>query len=445
MRVSCTALAAAVMAGLLSAPLSAAPIAVRVQNMDIEPNNDSGSPAVSADGKTIAFSSSATNLTPPGHGQLFSYSVLTDSIRSLTTNVDGGAAEVAVSANGRYIAFSTGDNEIGATDGECAGTNNGNDVLWVDTAAQPLVFKRVSRAAACSPTTPTTANNSSGYAAVSGDGRYVVFYSNATNLVTAPATTRAQIYEMDMVTRNIRLVTKTIGATPVEGSAAAVSPAQITISRDGTVLVFTTAAENLVAVNPGNNHDVIVQRIDRSTGAVSFESMNRNLVTGAHGSASSNWGSVSPNGRYVVFLSAADNLLPSGPSPSSFFVRDLVDNTLRAVPLPPQMGDCSRGRIDDNATAYLFCQPVQGAPSTAQQLFRITAQGQITLLSKSYLDGGLANGSTGSAFTVSADGRMLATVSNASNLAPGDTAGKADIYMIAEPEVFDELFRDGFE
>ena len=438
MRVFRTTLAAAVAAGLFAAPLCAAPIIVRVQGA-AEPNLASAQPAVSADGRTIVFTSSASNLTDADAGNLFAYDVGSDTVTALTTNIDGQALAPALSAEGRYVAFETNDNELG--DG--VASNAGNDVLRLDTVTG--VFLRASRAV--NPATPVNAG--SARPAISGDGRYVAFTSNASNLV-APAPTGGftQVYEMDMETRAVVMVTRAANCTDTaqvacRGDASAFSLENNAYSRDGTMLVFATNATNLTSVNGGNVSDVILRRINRTSGAVTFENLNRSM-TGTNGNLSSSLGSLSPSGRYAIFLSNADNILPGGRSGSRFYVRDFTTNTLRGLPLPPGMGSCTRGRIDDLGDAVLYCQPAAPNPP-AQQLFRVPAAGGATLLSKSIVDGGFADDRTGSDFSVSADGRMLVTDSNASDLIENDGNDDADVFMIAEPEVFDEIFRDGFE
>lgn len=439
MRVFSTILATAVAAGLFAAPLAAAPIIVRVQGAQ-EPNLASAQPAVSADGKSIVFTSSAGNLTGPGAGNLFFYDVGSHTVTALTTSVDGQALAPALSANGRYVAFETNDNELG--DG--VPSNAGNEVLRLDT--ETGIYLRVNQAE--QPDEPVNAG--SARPAISGDGRYVAFTSNASNLVDPPPVGGfTQVYEMDMETRAVTMVTRAAncidgGQVPCRGDASAFALENNAYSRDGTMLVFATNATNLAAVNGGNVSDVILRRINRNTGAVTFENLNRNLATGAVGNLSSSLGSLAPGGRYAIFLSNADNILPGGRSPSRFYVRDFTTNTLRALPLPPNMGSCTRGRVDDHGDAVLYCQPAAPNPP-AQQLFRVPAAGGATLLSKSIVNGSFGNGGTGEDFSVSADGRMLVTESDASDLIDGDTNDDADVFMIAEPEVFDEIFRDGFE
>lgn len=436
-----TILAAAVAAGLFSAQLAAAPIAVRVQNMDVEPDAGAAEPAVSADGKTVVFTSTSSNLAPAGHGELYSYDVRADQVRSLTKNNDGHAYAPAVSETGRYIAFATDDNEIGQPD--CVGTGNGNDVLRADLSTNPPTFLRASRAAACTPGNPVAANGSSATPAISGDGNYVAFNSGAGNLVVpATATNRGHIFEMNMTTRELTLVTR--ASTGAEANGDTLPLENNAYSRDGRALVFASDATNLATVFGGNVSDAILRRIDRATGVVSFENLNRS-IGGTVGTQSSSRPSISPNGRYVVFLSNADNLLPGGRSGSRFYLRDVVDNTLRGLALPAQMGACVRGRVDDRGDVLLQCSPAQGSGLTAQQLYRLYVDGRIELLSKDRLNGGFGNGGSGDDFSVSADGRLVVTTSAATNLIAADGNGDADVFMIAEPKVFDELFGDGFE
>jgi Tol biopolymer transport system component len=424
-------LLAATFAALFSGQLAAAPIVVRVQAA-AEPNLDSAEPAVSADGKTVVFTSVATNLAAAGAGNLFSYDVRADSVRALTTSIDGQALAPAVSATGRYVAFETNDNELG--DG--IGTGAGNDVLRLDT--QTGVYLRASRA--LNPALPASA--SSGNPAISGDGRYVAFTSQATNFVQpAPTGNLVQVYEMDMETRALSMVSR--GGDGAQGNSNAFALENNAYSRDGNLLVFATDATNLAAVNAGNVSDALLRRIDRASGTVTFENLNRS-AQGVVGNLSSSVPSLSPNGRFAIFLSTADNLLPAGRSGSRFYVRDLAANTLRGLALPPDMGSCTRGRIDDNGDAVLFCQPAAPNPP-AQQLFRVPANGAAVLLSRAFAGAGAANRRTGADFSVSADGRMVVTESVASNLIPDDGNGDGDVFMIAEAAIFDELFRDGFE
>ena len=83
-------------------------------------------------------------------------------------------------------------------------------------------------------------NNVSQSLAMSYDGRYVVFYSAATNLVT-PATTGQQIFRKDLLTGEVKLVS--CDASGVPGNSASAYPC---ISSDGRYVAFVSIATNLI-------------------------------------------------------------------------------------------------------------------------------------------------------------------------------------------------------
>ena len=92
-----------------------------------------------------------------------------------------------------------------------------------------------------SDTAGAQGNNESQYPRMSSDGRYVVFQSTATNLVT-PATTNEQVFRKDLLTGEVKLCSADIGG--VEGNAASFNPV---ISSDGRYVAFHSTATNLVA------------------------------------------------------------------------------------------------------------------------------------------------------------------------------------------------------
>ena len=98
--------------------------------------------------------------------------------------------------------------------------------------------------------------------ALGADGRFVVFVSAATNLVTPPDVVTVpivarQIYRHDRVTGETRLVSR--GVTQAAADGACSSPS---ISRDGRYVVFASAATNLVAADPGSGGGVYLRDMD---------------------------------------------------------------------------------------------------------------------------------------------------------------------------------------
>lgn len=424
-----TRMAMALVLGLAAQATMADPLTVRVQDPLFQPNASSGAPAVSANGNVVAFVSAATNLVEDATtGALFTYDRVVDRIDALMPY--GGAQSPSISADGRYVAFVTDAN------GLAPGVDSSYfEVMRVDRGNGS--FARV--APGFGGTAP---NGPSEAPAISRDGRWVAFTSLANNHVS-PATTvgRRQIYLTDMQSGAVQLVTRSASGQEGDRDALALEPNAI--SSDGRRLVFTTAAENVAPVFAGNVSDVIVMTRDLEAGTATYQNVNRSLA-GAVGTLSSDRGSISPNGRYVVFRTAATNILATGPGDSDLFVRDLDANSLRVVRLPQGFNSCGRGRVNDRGDVLMQCAPVP--PATALQAFVAPANGAApTLVTRDWADGTPGTGSSGQNFTFSADGGLVAVESQSTDLVPVDTNSASDLFLVAEQGVFDRLFADGFE
>lgn len=412
-----------------TAQVGAAPLIQRVQG-EQQPLGTSAAPTVSADGRVVLFRSTATNLTSPAAGgTLFAFDRASGTISALAPHSNGNLFYPAVSADGRFVAFETSANNLAP--GE---DSSFNDVLRLDR--QSGEFVRASQGLGGSK-----ANGGSDSAAISGDGRFVAFNSQASNLVAGGTTTgREHVYLMDMDSGEIELVSRSEAGA--EGNKDDLALEANAMSSDGTRLVFTSQSENLAPVFAGNVSDVFVRYRDPETGDFGFEMVNRSIGGGV-GTRSSSRGSISPNGRYVVFLSAATDIHPGGGSPSTLFVRDLDANQLSPVPLPAGYSTCNRGRVSDAGDVLMNCSP--NAPATAQQLFLVRRGGGAPQLMSFNGEGQAGNGSSAQSFGMSADGRIVAMESVATDLVPDDTNAAGDVFLVGEPSALAGLFRDGFE
>ncbi|NMC64364.1 MAG: hypothetical protein GYA55_14465 [SAR324 cluster bacterium] len=158
-----------------------------------EANGNSSMPAISADGKFIAFSSNATNLSSKcvnGLRNIFVYNVATHAINCVSIsstgnsgNADSGFGELSLSQYGRYVAFSSDANNLVQND-----SNGKRDVFVhdLDTARTTLVSKSLRG---------TYGNNASGPGLLSADGETVVFTSKASNLTTNIDNGKANIFK----------------------------------------------------------------------------------------------------------------------------------------------------------------------------------------------------------------------------------------------------------
>ena len=409
---------------------TAEPLVMRVQRPLTEPNGWSEAPAISADGRSIVFSTLATNIShPAGTGaSLMAFDVGTGHIVPLTAGENGRSTWASVSSTGRYVAFETTSTNIGSGGAD----GDGTDVMRLDR--QTGAITRVS-----ATSSGIAADGPAQRPAISGDGRYVVFASYASNLLAADiGDGLVHLYERDLQTGTTRMADATAAAA---GDGDADQLEANALSADGSRLVFTTAAENLASVFDGNVSDVLVRTRHPQTGAISFQNVNRS-AGGAVGTSSSSRGSISPNGRYVVFRSAATELLPN-PSLSGLYVRDLDTNTVHGVALPVGYHACDRARVTNQGDVLMQCSPL--APATAIQLF-VAALGQNAprLVSRNII-GWAANLSSDNAFTISANGELVAFESEATNLIASDTNGAPDVFVAAEAAVLYRLFANGFE
>ena len=281
--------------------------------------------AISADGRYVAFISSAVNLAPgitnPGPGrQLFLYDRATGTSTLVSHNADSpevagndaSGDEVAISGNGRFVAFISYATDLvpGQED-----ANGWPDVFLWDrvTGATELV----SRAAG---TRTRTGNAPSYQMVISANGRYVAFSSQADDLVDG--------VEQEPFSSNVFLWDRRTGETvPVSRSAA--DPGRMadfwsdspSISADGRYVAFRSSASDLVAGltdrNDINSGDVFVWDRTTGTSVLASHAARGPLATG---NAGSDFPSISADGRFVAFASAATDLVSrqGGPVPNIF-------------------------------------------------------------------------------------------------------------------------------
>jgi hypothetical protein len=164
-----------------------------------------------------------------------------------------------------------------------------------------------------------TAAGTSFSPSISGDGRYVAFQSDAANLV--PGQTNAfpgetNVFLLDRGTGSVTLVSHKAGSTT---NALPNSSSKPILSAGGRYLVYNTRADN---------GEQVVMMFDAQTGQNSLASSHASDGVTVPDSSSDVEG-ISPNGRYVVFASAATDLVPGTSTDNSFrfelFVYDKGD------------------------------------------------------------------------------------------------------------------------
>lgn len=260
-------------------------------------NSWTNRPSVSPDGNYWVFMSQSNNLTPDDTtdtGDIFMYNQSLGTLEFVSPpnggqgQGDGISTTAVVSNGGRYVVYQSAATNLVAND-----TNGAVDIFRYDTQTKAVV--RISVDSAGQQT-----NGDSERAAVSADGRYIVFRSSASNLVTGDCNGSPDIFLRDTV-----LGTTTRISVGDNGQAANGVSSYPAISTDGRYVEFSSTASNLVAGDTNGVADIFVR--DLQTGKIRLVSVDSNGVQG--NGISDGRASFAVNYPYLVFASSASNLV----------------------------------------------------------------------------------------------------------------------------------------
>jgi len=339
----------------------------------------------------------------------------------------------SISADGRYVVFDSDAGNLVAGQADVqptAGTPGTKDIFLYDRIAGTLAL--VSHAANFPA---NAANSGSDQPVLSADGSHVLFLSHATNLVVgSDPNGQEDLFLYDRAGGTTVLVSRASASPTTAGAGASSGQA---ISADGRYVAFFSNARNLVAgqIDPGTTLDVFL--FDRVTGTTALVSHKSGFPATA-GNGHSGRPSISADGRYLAFDSEADDLAPgttdTGFPSIDTFVYDRVSDTAVLVshaPGAPHVAVSSsygpKISADGSTVAFisyeshLIGEPRDGRPD----LFlydRIS--GAIVLATRSYLsatqdanDGFYAGPDE---WSINADGSHVVFPSSASDLVPDD-------------------------
>jgi hypothetical protein len=273
------------------------------------------------------------------------------------------------------------------------------------------------------------ANNSSFTPRISDDGRFVVFASNATNLSSTISTGGIlQVFIKDMEDGSVDLVSSNDTGL-IAANAIAANP---DVSNDGRFVVFESAANNLSA--PSNSFSQVYRK-DMSD--ESIEMISRNTSQSAGGSGNSNRAAMSPDARFVVFDSDAGNDIVSGATPDRHVY--LVD--MNSPDITEQIsvdsneiqasGTSTNASISDDGNYVAFesdaANLIAGGTSRSDIYRRDRSAGETLLVST---PDGIISGDNGSFnASISANGAFVAFESASTNLVFETSLGLTDILV----------------
>jgi len=392
-------------------------------------NDHSVDPSMSADGRYVAFESKASNLVSGdtnGEQDIFVHDRQTGQTTRVSVASDGtqarsgtiyGSLSPSISADGRYVAFHSYATNLVSGD-----TNLSSDVFVHDR--QTGQTTRVSVAS-----DGTQANNVSADPSISADGRYVAFVSFADNLVSGD-TGYVDVFVHDRQTGQTTRVSVATGGGQANGNSYGPS-----ISADGRYVAFESDATNLVSGDTNFSTDVFVH--DRQTGQTTRVSV---ASDGTQANGQSSKPSISADGRYVAFMSFADNLVSMYPGPAPrIYVHDRQTGQTTLVSVASDGTPADFGAFYPSISAdgrYVAFRSnasnlVSGDTNGTWDVFVHDRQTRQTIRVSVASDGTQANGvlTISSKPSISYGGRHVAFESDASSLVSGDTNNARDIFV----------------
>ena len=379
---------------------------------------------------------------------------------------DGQNFAPDISSDGRWVTFDSDADSFVAGD-----TNERTDIFVRDVRSG-----RTSRVSVSSK--GGQADDHSFTPSISGDGRWVTFVSDATNLVPGDTNGDTDAFLHDRRTgRTVRLSVALDGRETEGGDSPAISAngryvvynvakplrsigtdedldgtfvydtrtgkrqripwiggEDMTISGDGRLIAFSSETRDLVAKDTNRKYDCFVY--DRKTRKMRLVSVDDK---GRQGNGESTGPVISANGRFVAFASTASNLVRGDTNKvDDVFVRDLkTGRTTRAsfTAKGRQTNGASGGPVlsaDGRYLVYLSSADIVGLSGLNPTVFDVILVDRrtSTVARVNVAPGGAgADGPTTSFPAISGDGRHVAFGSRASNLVAGDTNGRDDVFV----------------
>jgi Tol biopolymer transport system component len=333
----------------------------RVSVSDIpgtQPNDNSFPPALDHSGNVVAFASLASNILIGDFNlgaDVFVYNRVQQTTSVLTLVYDqfgngrggGGAPDLrpSVTADGGLIAFTAAADDLVPKD-----ANETNDVFVRSPDGGPVELISVISSGSQAG---HSGNGPSAGPAISADGCLVAFYSDASNLVSGDTNGFRDVFVRDRCAGTTERVSVSTGGEQANRPSQAAG-FSVAISADGRFVAFSSDASNLDEGDDNNTTDIFVR--DREAGTTTRISKNQ---AGDSANGPSQFPGVSGDGRFVVFQSAASNLVDNDTNGrTDIFVVDTTEGSIDRVSLTSSgdqaNGDSNSPQISVNGATVVF-------------------------------------------------------------------------------------------
>ncbi|MFZ0547700.1 MAG: hypothetical protein WAM60_19795 [Candidatus Promineifilaceae bacterium] len=407
-------------------PLFGLSMRVSVNSNGVEVDNDSWYSAISADGRYVAFVSASDNLVENdtnGMRDIFVHDQNTGYTEriSLGTNgqeANGDSLNPAISADGRFVAFESQADNLANSD-----TNNTRDIFVRDRQLETTELISIVDGQA--------ANAESRHPAISADGRFVAFYSTASDLAANDNNGVGDVFLFDRQGGVMTTVSLTSSGQTGDGESR--SPA---VSEDGQYVAFESVATDLAANDHNNASDIFLySRQDGSLQRISVNAANE------EGDGPSYDPDLSADGRYVAFESQAENLWENDSNhKSDIFVYFRGDNS--QVQIERASVADGGGQANDNSgspsissdgryvTYSSFANNLTGGEvfGTYLDVYVFDRDSNVTERISADELGQEPEGASVNP-DISADGRFISFDSTANNLVSDDFNGRVDVFI----------------
>lgn len=393
---------------------------ISVSSAEVQGNDKSGDfnfsgRGISSDGRFVCVDSIATNLVSGdtnGLRDVFVRDVTSGTTERVSVSNSGaqgtgvsdntyGSGVSSISGDGRYVTFQSSSPNLVTGD-----SNGSSDIFVRDRQSGTTTLLSVDSSG-------VQGNGGSQLPFISSNGRFVAFYSLASNLVTGDTNSSGDYFVRDLVAGTTERVN--LGSAGAQSNAASETNSNVVLSADGRFAAFISSATNLVPSDTNNVADIFVR--DRQTATTARVSFQDN---GTQRTSASVIPSISADGRYVTYNDFQGTII----------VYDRQTATQRSF-----VG-YGTGVISGNGRFLAFNSTnttlVSGDTNGVADILVLDLSNSAIALVSRTSTGAQANARSISP-AISDDGRFITYSSDATNLVPGDTNGIVDTFRSVNP------------